>query len=67
MNKETIHRELMKANDLVDHALEIIDNVDQSLDTAINNEDLIEAIDSMKASLEDIQYKLVTIWNEEDC
>jgi len=61
---QTILHEVALANDKVDHALEIIENVLQ--DNGHWCEDLSGNIEDIKTDLENIQYKMVTVWNEED-
>ncbi len=61
---KTILHEVALANDKVDHALEIIENVLQ--DNGHWCEDLSGNIEDIKTDLENLQYKMVTLWNEED-
>ena len=61
---QTILHEVALANDKVDHALEIIENVLQ--DNGHWCEDLSGNIEDIKTDLENLQYKMVTLWNEED-
>tara|TARA_R110002020_G_scaffold73806_1_gene189303 strand:+ start:793 stop:996 length:204 start_codon:yes stop_codon:yes gene_type:complete len=61
---QTILHEVALANDKVDHALEIIENVLQ--DNGHWCEDLSGNIEDIKTDLENLQYKMVTVWNEED-
>ena len=47
--------------------LTLIDDLCNDLDDAdIYNEDLYAAVDDIRATIEHVQYDLVTIWNEED-
>lgn len=67
MKKQDIMKVLIEANDLVDRAHDLIDGLCNDLDDAdIYNEDLYAAVDDIRATLEHVQYDLVTIWNEED-
>jgi len=61
---QTILHEIALANDKVDHALEIIENVLQ--DSGHWCEDLVANIEEIQSDLERIQGKLVTVWNQED-
>ena len=61
---QTILHEVALANDKVDHALEIIENVLN--DNGHWCEDLSGNIEDIKTDLENLQYKMVTVWNEED-
>ena len=61
---QTILHEVALANDKVDHALEIIENV--FIDSGHWCEDLSSNIEDIKTDLENLQYKMVTVWNEED-
>jgi len=61
---QTILHEVALANDKVDHALEIIENVLQ--DNGHWCEDLSGNIEDIKTDLENLQYKMVTVWNEEE-
>ena len=66
MNKETILNKVSQANCKVDEALEMIDDLCQQFDDDVHNEDLIDAIENIKFELENMQYLMVTVWNEED-
>jgi len=61
---QTILHEVALANDKVDHALEIIENVLQ--DSGHWCEDLSGNIEDIQRDLEMIQGKMVTVWNEEE-
>ena len=61
---QSILHEVALANDKVDHALEIIENVLQ--DNGHWCEDLSGNIEDIKTDLENLQYKMVTVWNEEE-
>jgi len=61
---QSILHEVALANDKVDHALEIIENVLQ--DSGHWCEDLSGNIEDIQTDLENLQYKMVTVWNEEE-
>jgi len=61
---QTILHEIALANDKVDHALEIINNVLQDNDHWC--EDLVADIEDIQSDLETLQYKMVSVWNQED-
>tara|TARA_R100000951_G_C2489482_1_gene133998 strand:+ start:47 stop:256 length:210 start_codon:yes stop_codon:yes gene_type:complete len=67
MRKQHVNKILIEANDLVDRAHDLVEGLCNDLDDAeIYNEDLYAAVDDIRASLEHVQYNLVTIWNEDD-
>ena len=61
---QSILHEVALANDKVDHALEIIENVLQ--DSGHWCEDLVGDLEDIQTDLENIQYKMVSVWNQED-
>lgn len=78
MRKQHVNKILIEANDLVDRAHDLVEGLCNDLDEVasfpdpnqddadIYNEDLYAAVDAIRASLEHVQYDLVTIWNNED-
>lgn len=67
MKKQDIMKVLIEANDLVDRALNLVEDLCNDLDDAdIYNEDMYAAVDDIRTTLEHVQGDLVTMWNEDD-